>query len=383
MKQNQIFACLLVFLLVGVLLTGCDDNMPEVTEVGVESVTLNEELSNGVTMEIGTTTNIAWKVTLTPENATDRAQTFSSSDVNVATVNAKGQLTANAQGTSEISISVGGKSVAFTLTVVGKSVIPATAIKLTVSGLELMVGVNYNLFEKVTVEPADASDGLTYTSSAPEVVSVNDNGVLAGVSPGTAVITVASRHDAAVNATLPVTVIPFTSDYSRTGWTMTASHPLFKTTADAEKNSLAAALDNDFSTNFCLVRPGKGIGNNPRVDVPTGDAIYFIVDMQKSQAVNYFRIRHRDVTQAFIRLYAFDEILGSNDGTTFTVIASNVAITDAGIAAQQESPNIAIPKSTYRYLKFYSKNASCFYQSSFTSQGSSIQIQELYLGLTP
>jgi hypothetical protein len=382
MNKNKILA-FLSFILLGAMIAGCDDNMPEVGEVGVESITLNEDLRNGITMEIGTTANIAWKVTLSPENATERAQTFYSSDVEVATVNTKGQLNANAIGTAEISISVGGKSAAFTLTVVGKSVVPATSIKLTIPNLELMVGVNYNLFEKVTVEPVDASDGLSYTSSAPEIVSVSDNGVLTGVAPGTAIITVASGIDASVNAALPVNVTPFTTDYSRAAWTMTASHPLFKTTADAEKNSLAGALDNDFSTNFCLVRPGKGIGNNPRVDVPSGDAIYFIVDMQKSQAVNYFRIRHRDITQTFIRLYAFDEISGSNDGSTFTAIASNVAVTDAGVASQQESPNISFPKSTYRYLKFYAKNASCFYQSSFTSQGSSIQIQEFYLGLMP
>ncbi|MPN34700.1 hypothetical protein SDC9_182194 [bioreactor metagenome] len=119
------------------------------------------------------------------------------------------------------------------------------------------------------------------------------------------------------------------------------------------------------------------------MEVPSGEAIYFIVDMQKAQEVNYFRIRHRNTTQTFIRWYSFDEIAGSIDGVNFEVIASNVVITDAGVASQQESPNITFPKSKYRYLKFYAQSANCFYQSSYTSQGSSVQIQELYLGLNP
>jgi hypothetical protein len=105
--------------------------------------------------------------------------------------------------------------------------------------------------------------------------------------------------------------------------------------------------------------------------------------MKTAQDVNYFRIRHRNITQAFIRWYGFDEISGSNDGTNFQVIATDVVIPDAATASQQESVNIPLPKSSYRYLKFHAQKAQCFYQSSYTSQGNTVQIQELYLGVTP
>lgn len=383
MKKNKLLTLLSALLLCGFWMAGCDKNMPEVKEVGVESITLAEELREGVLMEIGQSIDIARKISVSPENATDRAESFSSSNVEVATVNAKGQLTANAEGTSEITISAGGKSVNFTLTVVDKIPVYATQIGLAIPNLDLMVGATYNLHTQVTVQPSDANDGINFTSSAPGVVSVNDEGSLTAISTGTATITVASRHNASIKATLLVTVTAFSGDYSRTEWTMSTSHPLFKTTADAEKNSLAGALDGDLATNFCLVRPGKNFGNDPKVTVPSGEAIYFVVDMQKPQEVNYFRIRHRNDTENFIRWYGFDKIQGSNDGQTFADIALNVVIPDAITAAQQESPNIAIPKSTYRYLKFYAKEAKCFYESRYDSKGSSVQLQELYLGITP
>lgn len=383
MRKIKLYAFLGICLFAGCLMAGCDDNMPEVKEIPVESIALKEELTAGLTMETGETADVSWKVTLTPDNATDRAENYYSSNPEVATVNARGIITANMAGTCDITIAVGGASVDFALTVVDKIIIPATEINLVISELELMLNTDYNLFPQVKVLPLDANDGLVYTSSDPAVVSVTEEGILTGMAVGTADITVASANDASINAVLPVTVLLFSGDYSRENWTMTASQEIFKTTADAEKNSLSSAIDGDLTTNFCLVRPGKKFGDNPSVEVPTGGAVYFVVDMKKQQKVNYFRILHRNTTQAFIRWYAFDEISGSNDGVNFEVIATNVTIPDAGVASQQESPDIAIPESTYRYLKFYAQSANCFYQASYSSQGSSVQIQEFYLGLIP
>lgn len=383
MKKYKFNIFVFMILLSASLMTGCDDNMPAVKEVPVESISLKEELIGGLTIITGETADISWKVNVLPENATDRAESYYSSDPEIATVNAKGKINANKEGTCDITISVGGKSIFFVLHVVDKVIIPATGITLSIPSLEMMLGAEYNLTPQIRTSPLDANDGFDFTSSAPDVVSVNENGILTAVANGTADITVASKNDASVKAVLTVTVTTFSGDYPRTGWTMTASHELFKTTADDEKNSLSSALDGDVATNFCLVRPGKKFGNVPSVEVPSGEAIYFIVDMQKAQEVNYFRIRHRNTTQAFIRWYSFDEIAGSIDGVNFEVIASNVVITDAGVTSQQESPNIMFPKSKYRYLKFYAQSANCFYQSSYTSQGSSVQIQELYLGLNP
>jgi hypothetical protein len=385
MKKSKISFFAAVFLLCGLLLAGCNKNMVTAPEVAVESVTLKDALKGDNTLLTGTTLDASWQVNVFPENATDRAESYSSSNPAVATVSGLGIVTAVSEGTATITISVGagGHSVEFPVTVVDKFLIPATGVQLLKSEMDLKLGDTYNLFSEVKLTPLDANDGLTYTSSSPAVVTVTGEGMLSGVTKGTAIVTVASKHNASIKAAVTVNVVAFSGDYPRTGWTMTASHELMIATGNPEGNSLAAAIDGDLATNFCLVRPGKTSGTTTKVTVPSGAAIYFIVDMKTSQEVNYFRIRHRDITQAFIRWYAFDEIQGSNDGTNFEVIATNVVIPDAATASLQESVNIPLPKSKYRYLKFYAQKAQCFYQSSYTSQGNTVQMQELYLGLTP
>lgn len=383
MKRAKLLPFVFVLSLVGFFMTGCSKEAGELT-IDVESITVDRELLEGITIKAGESTSIADRVGILPENATDKSKTFYSSNPDVVTVNAKGVLAAKAKGTSEIKISAGKETAVFTVTVTDAVLVPTASIEITVSSLDLVIGSHYNLLEKVNISPMSANDGLAFTSSDSQVVSVSEDGILEGVFEGSATVTVASKSNPLIKATLLVKVTVLSGDYQRTGWTMSASQdPLFKSSNDAEKNSLTSALDGDFSTNLCLVRPGKNFGSNPKVELPTGGEIYFVVDMQQPKEVNYFRILHRDKTQAFIRWFAFDKILGSNDGVTFSEIASDVKITGAGTLSQQESPNIAIPKSTYRYIKFYAKEATCFYQSLFTSQGSSTQIQELYLGLTP
>ncbi|MFT3902685.1 MAG: Ig-like domain-containing protein [Niabella sp.] len=385
MSKSKIFAFAVMLLLSALLFAGCDKNMEKVQEVKVESVTLSEALKDDITLLTNTTFDVSWKVTVLPENATDRAENYSSSNPAVATVSGLGIVTAVSEGTATITISVGsgGHSVEFPVTVVDKFLVPATEIKFLKPDMDMKLGETYNLFGDVQLTPLDANDGLTYTTSDPAVVTVNAEGKLEGIALGTATVTVASQHNPSVKAAITVNVVPFSGDYPRASWTMTASHELMIATGNPEGNSLSAAIDGDLATNFCLVRPGKTSGTTVKVTVPSGAAIYFTIDMKTAQEVNYFRIRHRDITQAFIRFYAFDEIQGSNDGTNFDVIATNVVIPDAGTAALQETVNIPIPKSNYRYLRFYAQKAQCFYQSSYTSQGNTVQIQELYLGVTP
>ena len=189
-KIGSLLTCIAITMTL--LLGSCDDNMPVVKEVGVESITLSEELANGITLEVGATIDISWQVTVLPENATNRAESYYSSNPEVATVNAKGRLVANAAGTSVISIMVGGKSVEFTLTVVDKIIIPAVEIKLAISTLELMLETTYNLAPQVRVLPLEVMTVLIIVRRIP-VLCLLIEGILTGVSEGTAVITVASQ----------------------------------------------------------------------------------------------------------------------------------------------------------------------------------------------
>ncbi len=384
MSENKIFKFVAVFSLFSLLFAGCDKNMEKVQEVNVSGITLNEALKKDNTLLIGTTLDVSRQISVSPENATDRAENYTSSNPAVATVSGLGIVSALSEGSAIITIAVGkgGHSVEVPITVVSKILKPATQINFRKTELDLGLGGTYNLVDDVQLIPFDANDDLVYTSSQPAVVAVNTVGRLEGLSRGTATVSVASKQNPSVKATVTVHVVAFSGDYPRAGWTMTASHALMIATGNPEGNSLAAAVDGDFATNFCLVRPGKSSGNGTGlVTVPSGEAIHFTVDMKASQEVDYFRILHRNTTQVFIRWYAFDQILGSNDGANFEVIASNVVVPDAATGSPQESVDIPIPKSKYRYIRFYAQKAQCFYQSSYTSQGNTVQIQELYLGV--
>ena len=104
---------------------------------------------------------------------------------------------------------------------------------------------------------------------------------------------------------------------------------------------------------------------------------WFVVDMQSARKVNCFRIRHISTTQPDFgtRWLKFVEILGSNDGENFTPIAADVNFeSQSAVLANQETGNVRIPMSEYRYLKFVSD------KNCFNSTGNTAQINELYFG---
>jgi uncharacterized protein YjdB len=380
MKRNKLNILFAVGLLFAFLTAGCDDNFMEIKQVAVESIDLKPELANGLTVETGDTYDISWKIIYTPADATDRAESYSSSNTDVATVSPKGLLTTYVEGTSDITITAGGKSVTFKLTVEDPEPIPASALTLSITALNLELETTYDLASRLIFTPFDANDPIDYVSSNPDVVTVSDRGLLTGIAVGQATVTVTSKWNPALTATLSVSVTLFIGgDYPRTGWTMTASHGLPVTTADTERNSLKSALDGDYGTQFSLVKPGKSYGNNPNISVATGEALHFTVNMTKPTKINYFRIRHRDQNQLFLRWRMFEQILISNDGINFVELASDVAIPDWGVATQQETVNIAIPESTCQYIRFYAQKAGCWDPDMLRS---TVQIQELYLGLT-
>lgn len=379
MKKYIILILTVLLTSFGLLFSGCDDNMPEFREIAVEKLALGEALANGLEVEKGETEDISSKVILTPLDATDRAENYSSSNPEVAIVSGAGIVTANAVGSCDITIWVGGKSVTFQLTVIPTTIIPIKEITLAVKGpLELKIGELYNLGEQVVLDPIGSNEDVVYTSSAPEYVFVNSMGELKGVKSGSAIVTVAAKGNPTIKTELKVDVTKF--EYSSKDWLLTVSHTLPITGNNVEGNSLFALLDGDFNTNLCLVRPGKKHGTAPnRAEPAIGEALHFTIDMLEPRKVSYFRLRHRNANEVFLRWHSFDQILGSDDGENFEVIATDVKVVDVG-SSNIESPDIEIPLSTYRYIKFYGKEAKCFFQSNYTSQGNTVQIQELYLG---
>lgn len=138
--------------------------------------------------------------TVKPDNATDKTVTWSSSASDVATVD-NGKVTALKEGTATITAKAGEKSATCKVTV-KKKVIPVESVTLDKSDISLVEGDTETL--TATVKPDNATDKtVTWTSSAPDIASVN-NGKVTALKEGTATITAKAGDK---TATCKVTVV--------------------------------------------------------------------------------------------------------------------------------------------------------------------------------
>lgn len=177
------------------LLAACKENEPE--KVLVESIAVTPD---NVVMTVGDKDTLS--VGYVPENAENKSVVWSSSDEAVVTVK-EGVLTAVAAGDAVITADCDGVTDECTVTVNEKD-IEVESVELNKTEAELVVGETLRL--EATVLPEEAS-GLTVTwsSSAPEIASVDDEGNVSGVAEGEATITV---EVGGVKATCNVTVSP-------------------------------------------------------------------------------------------------------------------------------------------------------------------------------
>ena len=377
----------------------------EAKKVPVESVTLPAELADGVTLKIGETLDIAGKAIITPENATERTESYSSSVPMIASVSEEGVVTAVEIGKTTISVSVDGVQASFELTVAEDVPVAlekieikngATAIQGSAS---VVLGENttFDLYAQLQLSPANQTEGVKYIAYGPEeIATIDENGIVTCKGVGTVTFVILAKSNPAnpgndfknagakkayfaVNITAP-------HDLDRTGWEVSANSGAISGTA----GSKTAAFDNVFDpgvfkdvkgSNFGLTKPTTADGE-----------VWFVVDMQKEQTVNYFRLMHQSCrnTDRSCRWKKFSAILGSNDGETFTQIASDVEVpnldnapgidpNDGGsrnIDKYHTCSNVKLPNTVkYRYLKFVGK------KDCFTGTAKTCQFSEMYLGL--
>ena len=138
---------------------------------------------------------------ITPEDTTDnKAITWTSSDSEIASVDAAGKVTAHKVGKVDIKAAAVGASASCEVTVLS----PMTGIALDKSTLTL----NRNTTDKLTVNflPVDTTSKreITWSSSAPEVADVDQQGNVVAHSIGSAIITASCGE---FTATCDVTVI--------------------------------------------------------------------------------------------------------------------------------------------------------------------------------
>ena len=168
-------------------------------QVAVTGMTLEKK---SIEVEKGKTETI--NAIITPENATRKGITWTSSDTNVATVT-NGVVKGISAGTATITATTkdGGFTDTCEVTVMQNAV---TGIRISEKLIDL--GMGYKKQITATVMPDDATDkSVEWTSENPEIAAVSDNGTITGKSYGRTVVT-ATTTDGGYTAKCVVRVKP-------------------------------------------------------------------------------------------------------------------------------------------------------------------------------
>lgn len=180
-------------------------------EIVVNSISLN--LDDYITEEDGSIrllegSTLKLKASVQPEDASNVAIAWRTSDYNVATVE-DGKVTAVNEGIASITATAGGQSASCTIRV-NKPVIPVESITLSKSSLSLAEGESSVL--SAVVVPADATDNNVIWASSDTDVATVSNGTVTGHKEGTATITASVGGKSATCAvSVAKTVIPVES----------------------------------------------------------------------------------------------------------------------------------------------------------------------------
>ncbi|WP_439643810.1 Ig-like domain-containing protein [Gemmatimonas sp.] len=154
------------------------------------NINLTQQLAATVTADAGLATTSSWR----------------SSNPAVASVSNSGLVTALGVGTSTITALATAdtnRRATSTITVAPRT----TTVTMSQRGVALNPGTSATLTATVVADPG-VNTALSWTSSAPQVASVNAQGVVTGLALGSTLITASLTADAARRDTLTVTVVP-------------------------------------------------------------------------------------------------------------------------------------------------------------------------------
>ena len=158
--------------------------------VTAKTIEVNDVGLDKSEMEMVAGDSYQFTVTLKPDNASDKTLSWSSSDENVATVDNSGKVTAISEGKVTITVKTSNpaQSASCDITVKAAS-IPVTGVN--IDSWIINIGVNETAAIAYTIQPEDATNKeVTFSSDNTDVVAVDSEGTLVGVSSGSAKVTV-------------------------------------------------------------------------------------------------------------------------------------------------------------------------------------------------
>ena len=170
--------------------------------VHVSNIALNK---SNLSLDVGESEKIV--ATITPNNATNKKITWSSSNSNVASVDVDGVILGKKKGNAIVTATTndGSKIASLEVTVL-EPIIHVSKITLNKSSLSLKVGASEKIV--ATITPSNATNReITWSSTNSSIASVDANGTIKGIAVGTATIT-AKTSDGGKTDKITVTVIP-------------------------------------------------------------------------------------------------------------------------------------------------------------------------------
>lgn len=174
------------------------------TETPITSIIIEKDISEIIK---GDTYNLAEKITVEPENHTDKI-IYSSDDEDVATIDSNGVITGVGLGDVRITAKALAGNVYdyIDISVELDCKNPITGITISQDELEMQVKDTYNLAENMTIEPEGNDDLIIYSSSDKNIASVDNTGLITALKPGNAVIT-AKSHVNEITASIAIHVL--------------------------------------------------------------------------------------------------------------------------------------------------------------------------------
>ena len=164
----------------------CTVVLPESLLVDVTEVRLNKDK---MTLEKGTRETLT--ATVFPDDATNKSLVWTSSNKNVAIVNANGRVTGLSAGKATITVTTvnAGETATCEVTVTEPEIISVKGVKLNKTNLSMEKGDAEVL--TATLNPTNSTNkNVTWTSSNENVAVVNQNGRVTAIGEGTTTITV-------------------------------------------------------------------------------------------------------------------------------------------------------------------------------------------------
>lgn len=320
--------------------TGCsrDNDEPCLPPVepkpGVlEVINLNDQ----GTLEVDIATEQLVEVKLTPREGLeveDYAIKFGSSDASIFEVTeTEGLVKAIKNGTANLHITATARKPAEDLikltvpvSVVGELTIPVEKIIITNEDLKdgLTLDIRkvstYDLGKEIAVQPTEATDPtVTYSSADEAVATVDENGIITGLTVGETTITIQSQDNPEVREVLKVTIlksIPKMNWFDKSEWKGYTSHILVPMSKGTQADKVEYLFDNDPNTFIRLVSPGKNArdkdsnGNEIYLEVDANDEIFVIIDLGEKKAFNALEIYSRALKVITMKEF---ELAGSND----------------------------------------------------------------------